>query len=78
MTPVRKFRSGAEMPGPPPLTPLQVDNLRAAFALAGLAYGLRPWRFPAGLRKFRSVDDAARWRRDWERANRVQGRAGRG
>ncbi len=43
-------------------------NLRVACELSELAYGLRPWHFPPGVRKFRSVEEAWRAREEWERS----------
>lgn len=65
--PVRKFRSIEEMPDAAAAPPLRVENLRAALDLSELARGLRPWRLPAGVRKFRSVAKAHAWRDEWER-----------
>ena len=53
---VRKFRSVEEMPGPPPRTPLDPENLRLAFGLSSLA-GLHPVRLTPGVRKYRSWDE---------------------
>jgi hypothetical protein len=64
--PVRKFRSIADMPSPPPLAPLDPRNLKLACDLSGLAVRLRPRRFPPGVYKHRSLDDADRARRGWE------------
>jgi hypothetical protein len=55
---LRKFRSVEEMPGPPRRPPLEPENLRLALGLASLAHGLYPVRSPAGVRKFRSWDEA--------------------
>ncbi len=57
---VRKFRSVADMPGPPPRPPLQEENLRLAFGLMELTGRLRPARRVAGVRKFRSLEEAYR------------------
>ena len=57
---VRKFRSVEEMPAPAPGAPLDADNLRQAFELMRLARRLRPFGLRPGVRKFRSLDDAAR------------------
>ena len=65
--PIRKFRSVAEMPGPPPLRPRDPDNLRRACELVELAYRLCPWSFPPGVRKFRTQAEANQWRATWER-----------
>jgi hypothetical protein len=55
---VRKFRSVEEMPGPSRRAPLDPENLRLALGLAALAHGLSPLSNPAGVRKFRSWDEA--------------------
>jgi hypothetical protein len=55
---VRKFRSVEEMPGPLPRAPLDPENLRLALGLSALAHGLHPVRTAAGVRKFRSWDEA--------------------
>ncbi len=64
---VRKFRSAEEMPGVPPRTPLDPDNLRIACELTELAYALHPWRFEPGVFKFRTMEEANRHRRERER-----------
>jgi hypothetical protein len=66
MMPVRKFRSVEEMPGPPALPPLDPDNLQSALSLMEVAYRLFPWRFPPGVHKFRSVEEADSHRQEWE------------
>ena len=63
--PVRKFRSVAEMPSPPPLRPLDPRNLELECELSSMAARLRPLRFPAGVYKHRSLDEAQRLRRSW-------------
>jgi hypothetical protein len=65
--PVRKYRSVTDMPGPRPLPPLDPENLRIACELTELAFALHPWRFEPGVRKFRTLDQANRYRREWER-----------
>lgn len=62
---VRKFRSAAEMPAPPPLTPLDPENLRMACELTSLEQ-LRPVRRTPGVVKFRSVDEMSRAQERWE------------
>lgn len=57
--PVTKYTSVAEMPGPRRLRPLDSENLRIACDLTELAYGLRPWRLEAGVRKFGSASEAS-------------------
>lgn len=64
---VRKYRSVEEMPDVRPLTPLDPENLRIAFELSELAYGLRPWRREPGVRKFRTVEELNAHRRERER-----------
>jgi hypothetical protein len=64
--PVRKFRSIDEMPSPPPREPLDPDNLPIALELSTLALRLDPRRFPPGIHKYRSIQDAARVRAAWE------------
>lgn len=65
--PVRRYRHVADMPAVRPLPPLDPDNLRIACELTDLAYGLHPWRFTPGVRKFRSMDEANVHRASWER-----------
>lgn len=64
--PVRKFRSVEAIPPPPPRTPLDPRNLRIACDLSALAVRLRPRRFPPGLHKYRTVEEASRLRERWE------------
>jgi len=71
---VRKFRSVEEMPGPSRRTPLDPENLRLALGLASLADGLHPLRTPAGVRKFRSWDEALEGRASGLRADREAAR----
>jgi hypothetical protein len=56
------------MPPVARLEPGEADNIRIACELSELAYGLRPWHFAPGVRKFRSIEAAADWRAEWERA----------
>lgn len=65
--PVRKYRSVTDMPGVRPLRPLDPRNLEIACELSELAYGLRPWKFEPGVRKFRSIEEAYRYRQGWEK-----------
>jgi hypothetical protein len=65
--PLRKYRSVEEMPAPRWREPLDPQNLRLAGDLSSLATRLRPRRFPPGLHKFRSVEEAGRQRERWER-----------
>ena len=67
---VRKFRSVEEMPGPSRRPPLDPENLRLALGLASLAHGLYPLRTQAGVRKFRSWDEALESRASRARAQR--------
>jgi hypothetical protein len=64
---VRKYRSVADMPGVRPRTPLDPENLRIACELTELAYELHPWQFEPGVRKFHSLEEANRHRRERER-----------
>ncbi len=63
---VSKYRSVADMPGVRPLRRLDPENLKIACELSELAFGLHPWRFEPGVRKFRSVEEAYEHRREWE------------
>ena len=65
--PVRKYRSVADMPGVPPRPPLEAENLRIACELSELGFALHPWRLEPGVRKYRSVEEAHRYRRKRER-----------
>ncbi len=67
---VRKFRSVADMPGPPPRPPLDAENLRLAFGLMEFTERLHPSRRRPGVRKFRSHDEAHRLREDEHRGSR--------
>jgi hypothetical protein len=64
--PVRKFRSVGEMEAPPWREPLDPENLRLGCDLSSFATRLRPRRFPPGLHKHRSVEEASRQRELWE------------
>jgi len=55
------------MPAVQPLPPLDSRNLAIACELTELTYGLRPWKLEPGLRKFRSIEEAQRYRQEWER-----------
>ena len=65
--PVRKYRSVADMPAVQPLPPLDSRNLAVACELSELTFALHPWRFEPGVHKYRSVEEAYRNRREWER-----------
>ncbi len=69
---VRKFRSAAEMPGPPARPPLDAENLRLAVELMDLGRRLSGFSFPPGLRRFRSVAEADAHRKAWERAETLR------
>jgi hypothetical protein len=45
---------------------LDAANLRRAGEVSALAARLHPLRFPTGLYKYRSVEEAGKARRDWE------------
>jgi hypothetical protein len=64
--PLAKFHSVEEMPAPPWREPLDPLNLKLAGDLSALATRLRPRRFPPGLHKYHSVEEAARRREAWE------------
>ena len=64
--PLRKYRSIEEMETPPWRDPLDPRNLRLACDLSELATRLRPRRFPPGLYRYRSVEQASLRREQWE------------
>lgn len=64
--PPRKYRSVADMEPPPWREPLDPENLRLVCDLSELAARLRPRRFPPGLHKYRSLEEASRRRLRWE------------
>lgn len=66
--PVRKFRSVEDMESPPWGKRLDPKNLRLACDLSALAARLRPRRFPRGLHRYSSVEEAALRRAQWEAA----------
>lgn len=66
--PVRRFRSAEEMTPPREDAPGTGANLLAAVAVSRACLALDRRRPPAGVRKFRSVDDARAARLGWERA----------
>jgi hypothetical protein len=68
--PVARFHSVADMPPPPPRAPGDPDNLRAALELSNLCRGLRPWHFPPGVHRHRSIDELAAARAAWDAAAR--------
>jgi len=65
--PVRKYRSVADIPAVRPLPPLHSGNFGIACELTELTFALHAWRFEPGVRKYRSVEEAHRHRREWER-----------
>ena len=64
--PLGKHRSIEDMPSPTWRKPLDPDNLRQACELSALAARLHPRRFPAGLYKYRSIEEASAARHRWE------------
>ncbi len=64
--PRRTLRSVEQMEAPPWREPLDPQNLRIACELSALAIRLRPRRFPAGVHKYRSVEEASHRRALWE------------
>jgi hypothetical protein len=62
--PVRKFRSIEEMKARK-RAPLDPENLRIACDPTEIAYALHPWRLPAGVPRFRSVEEANLRREEW-------------
>jgi hypothetical protein len=64
--PLTKYRSVADMPSPTWSDPLDPRNVRQACEVSALAARLHPRRFPAGLYKYRSVEEANRMRVEWE------------
>jgi hypothetical protein len=71
---VRKFRSVADMPGPPPRPPGDPENLRLGVSLMDLALRLSRFTLVPGVRKFRSVEeaDAARAARELAESRRLR------
>ncbi len=62
---VRKFRSAADVPAPPPLPRLDAENLRMACELSSLER-LRPVRRTPGVRRYHSVEEMSRAQECWE------------
>jgi hypothetical protein len=60
--PVHKYRSVQEMKQLPPAHPLDWQNLRQAFELMELTTRLFPIRYAPGVRRFRTSEDANRYR----------------
>jgi hypothetical protein len=64
--PIKKFRSVEEMtPAPGPID--RAGNLRSAFELSRLCFGLGGTKPRAGVRKYRSIEEANADRARWER-----------
>lgn len=63
---LRKYRSVEEMPAPTWNAALDPENLRRAGDVSALAARLHPRRFPAGLHKYRSIEEASEARKRWE------------
>ena len=60
--PVRKYRCVSEMKGPLPGKPLDGRNLEQAFGLMETAGRLSPVQYPPGVHRFRSLEEANRYR----------------
>lgn len=65
--PLKKYHSVEDVEGAGWAPRLSADNIRQAVALTQLAYRLRSWRWPAGLRRYRSIEGANNAREQWER-----------
>lgn len=68
--PVRKYRSVADMPDATWRPALDPRNLTLAFELSALAARLAPARFPSGVYRYRSLEEASEARERWERTSR--------
>lgn len=64
--PLEKYRSVDGMRSPRWSDPMDPDNLRRAGDVSALAARLHPRRFPAGLHKYRSTEEASKARHGWE------------
>jgi hypothetical protein len=64
--PIRKFRSIEEMKSPRWREPGDPELYRAMKALWDLAMRTRTRRRPAGVRRFRSIEEMTRAREAWE------------
>lgn len=64
--PVSKYRSVEDVP---PLTAprLDPDNLRRVLEWSAFCRRLHPWRAPSGVFRYRTMDEAAAARDEWER-----------
>ena len=56
------------MPTVAPLPRLDPNNIKVACELSELAFALRSWQLKPGVYKFRSVEDAARHRQEWQKS----------
>jgi hypothetical protein len=65
---VRRFRSVADMPRAAIAVPGDPENLKRACELSVAAVRLAPRRFPSGVHRYRSLDDAWEAREEWERS----------
>lgn len=66
--PVRKFRSIEEMTPPSPQRRSDPENLAAAITWSLTCVALDGRRHPAGVRKYRSLEEAQQARLRWERS----------
>jgi hypothetical protein len=62
--PIRKFRSVEDM-SQAPLPPLDPRNIKLACDLSSAAARMRPVKFPSGVYKHRSLEEAQHLRRVW-------------
>lgn len=67
--PVRKFRDVSEMEGNTWREPGDPELFRAIRATWDFAHRTLEPRFPPGVYKHRSIEDAEKLRESWERAN---------
>ncbi len=67
--PVRKFRSVEEMDEPRQYEPGSPELFAAISRVWALADRMAPLRFPPGVYKHRTIEDADRLREQWEAAN---------
>jgi len=67
--PIRKFRSVEEMEGNVWYEPGSPELFRAIRSLWSFSARVFPRRFPPGVYKHRSIEDAQRQREIWEEAN---------
>jgi hypothetical protein len=66
--PVRKYRSVEEMPEAAVGVPRDPENLKRACELSTAAVRFAPRRFPPGVYRYRSLDQAWEQRQAWERS----------